>query len=80
MKKRDFRKLCIYDLCDDPALLKKILVIEWTRDEYLAHLKDSHPARRALDMVYYADEIGDTSLREEVISAWGDELSSFYDE
>ena len=72
--------MCIYDLCDDPALLKKILVIERTPEEYMAHLKDSHPSRRALDMIYYADEIGDASLREEIIDAWSNEIDSYFNE
>ena len=76
----DFRDLCIYDLCDDPELLKKILVVVEPKDVYLKVCDDSHPARRALDMIYYADEIGDTSLREKIIEEWGDEINSYFNE
>ena len=31
-------------------------------------------------MIYYADEIGDTSLREKIIEEWGDEINSYFNE
>ncbi len=31
-------------------------------------------------MVHYADEVGDISLREEIVAAWRDELDSFFNE
>ena len=77
---RDLRKLCIYDLCDDPVILQRVLVVVEPRDVYLKDCEQSHPARRALDMVHYADEVGDISLREEIVAAWRDELDSFFNE
>ena len=80
MEKRDLRNLCIYDLCDDPAILQKVLVIVEPRDVYLEECEQSHPARRALDMVHYADEIGDFGLRASIVEAWREELDSYFNE
>lgn len=83
MTDEQLKKACIFDLTDDPKILRQI-ASAWPRPGHLSrgeYLSIIVPEARFFDMLEYADDItNNQKLTEQLRRVFKDELSAFFNE
>ena len=81
MEKIDYnnlRKLTVYDICDDSAILKRATA-GMSKKEALENYKEK-PVNQAFGLLDFADLTNNLHLREAVLKEWEVELQHFFNE
>ena len=79
---KNLRSVTIFDICDDPAIFKKIMPCYpkyKTKEDYIELYKES-PVQQAFDLIDFADITNNKKLRDAVSKEWKTELTHFFNE